>query len=312
MLAQVEGLRVIGRTSSFTFKGKGDDLRSISAKLGVGNVLEGSVRTQGERIRVTAQLVRASDGSHVWSDRYDRDLRDVFAVQDEVARAVVEALKVKLLPGRDLARPEGRSTSPAAHQQYLLARGVFLQGPPSFRLAEAAFQKAITMDPGYAPAWAFLARVQLFLANEETTQERIIEAQQRALASSERAIALDPTLADGYVSRHMVETDTLDFSGAEADADRAIALNPGYPAGYFARGNTLMTLGRVRDAIAAFRKAAALDPLYVRPWVALVHAHLSLQGPLAISSYSHRRPRSRRLIARKPCWHLGGAFPSMR
>ncbi len=120
-LAQVDGLRVAGRTSSFSFKGKNEDLRSIGQKLGVGAVLEGSVRRQGDRARITAQLINVADGFHLWSQNFDRNLQDIFAVQEEIAKAVVEGLKVKLMPGKAPTMMERRTANMEAYDQYLVA-----------------------------------------------------------------------------------------------------------------------------------------------------------------------------------------------
>ncbi len=200
-LAQVEGLRVIGRTSSFSFKGKNEDLRTIGAKLGAANVLEGSVRTEGDRIRITAQLIEAAGGTHLWSRTFDREMKSVFAVQDEIAAAVVEALKVKLLPDRATAQKP--ATSPAAYEQVLLGRQLFnRQGEEDCRRSVEAYEKAIALDPDYAPAHAGLARAMVRLVNlSTTTPEARLAGQRRSLAEAERAIALAPGAPDGYYVR---------------------------------------------------------------------------------------------------------------
>ena len=157
-LAQVEGLQVTGRTSSFSFRGKNEDLRSIGQKLGVGAVLEGSVRKVGNRVRVTTQVIKVADGFHLWSQTYDRDLSDIFAVQDEIARAVVAAMKVKLFPGQAGIAEQRRTTSHEAYAEYLrgrhFAKWDSLEGN---RLAAEAFQRSIALDPEYAPSHAGLA-----------------------------------------------------------------------------------------------------------------------------------------------------------
>jgi len=153
-LAQVDGVRIIGRTSSFSFKGKADDLRTIGQRLGVTHVLEGSVRRASDQLRITAQLINASDGSHVWSETYDRRLTDVFAVQDEIAKAVVEALKMRLLRKTPNNDPYA-TVNAEAHNQYLMARQQFNVGmKDGTRYAMQALEKAIALDPNYVPAHA--------------------------------------------------------------------------------------------------------------------------------------------------------------
>ena len=159
-LAQVPGLHVAARSSSFSFKGKSEDLRSVGQKLDVANVLEGSVRKSGNRLRVTAQLVSAADGYQLWSRTFDRELADVFAVQDEIANAVVAALSTKVLVGRGGIIQERRVTSPEAYTHYL--RGLQLQNSGStdgLKGAIEEFQRTIEIDPSYAPAHARLAEV---------------------------------------------------------------------------------------------------------------------------------------------------------
>ena len=158
-LAKIQGLRVAARTSSFQFKGKTEDLRTIADKLNVSTILEGSVRTQGERVRITAQLIKASDGFHLWSETYDRELRDIFAVQDDIARAVAGSLQVALLGGGKAA-PSAKGTNVEAYNAVLQGR-YFLDRRSKENLEKAAgyFEQAIKLDPNYAPAWAGLARV---------------------------------------------------------------------------------------------------------------------------------------------------------
>jgi len=155
-LAHVEGLRVSGRTSSFWFKGKNAKLADIGRELNVGALLEGSVRTDGSRVRISAQLVSALDGFHLWSETFDRELTNVFAIQDEIAGAIVAALKVKLHPGRQLAGADRRPSNPEVYQQYLLGRDHMRRGPSEgdTRSAAKAYEKALALDATYAPAWA--------------------------------------------------------------------------------------------------------------------------------------------------------------
>ena len=268
-LAQVEGLHVAGRTSSFSFKGKSDDLRTIGQKLNVAHLLEGSVRKEGNRVRVTAQLINAADGYHLWSKTFDREMTGVFAVEDEIARAVVEALKVRLMPGQKLRQ---RIASPEVFNEYLLGKQ-FAQRltPDNARRAADAYGKALELDPLFAPAWAGLARVTYFMAlSVEMTPAGINEAYERAMAAAEKAVALDPELADGYAARGVLRTYKGDWEGARTDVERALALNPG-DAGIHLNyaWSVLLPLGRLPEAIREAQKATDLDPLSASAWSSL-------------------------------------------
>src|SRR5207302_10411057 len=150
------------------FKGRNDDLRTIGEKLGASNLLEGSVRKAGSRVRITAQLVEARGGSHLWSQSFDRDLTDVFAVQEEIARAVVTALKVKLLPGETPTAKDRRTANPDVYSRYLLGHHALNQAnPDGWRRAVKEFAGAVALDPGYAPAWAGLAHAHAYVAGHD-------------------------------------------------------------------------------------------------------------------------------------------------
>jgi serine/threonine-protein kinase len=265
VLSKVKELRVAGRTSSFAFKDKTDDLRTIGERLSVATVVEGSVRRLGDRLKVSAELVKVADGSQLWTETYDRKVADVFDVQEEIARAVVAALKVKLLPTDRPAALQSKTSVPDAYNQFLFGRQFFhRQSPDGFRRAVAAFQKAIDLDPNYSVAYAWLSRSQTMLSAFSKTPEELAETRDSAIESAEKAIALAPNLAEGYSSRGNVRTIFLrDWKGAEEDFQRALTLDPndgmthGFYGRYFAR------LGRLPEAIGETRKAIAHDPLYV-------------------------------------------------
>jgi TolB-like protein/lipoprotein NlpI len=269
LLARIPELRVIGRTSSFQFKGRNEDLRVIAEKLGVANLLEGSVRKSGNKIRITAQLISAANGSHLWSDTYDRDLDDIFAVQDEIAGAVVAALKLRLLPDHKVSSARYRTANPAAHTQYLLGRQFFNRtNSDDFRRAIAAYQEAIKLDPDYAAAYAGLAVAENELSHDPgNTLEDVLAAQQRALAAADRAIAIDPLLSEGYAARGFLRfTINWDWAGAEADLSRAFALDPGSYRTYTCYACFLASLGRLPEALEINKKATELDPLSADTW----------------------------------------------
>jgi TolB-like protein/Flp pilus assembly protein TadD len=269
LLARVPELRVIGRTSSFQFKGLNEDLRVIARKLGVANLLEGSVRTSHDKVRITAQLINAADGSHIWSDTYDRELDDIFAVQDEIAAAVVTALKLQLLPHHKTLSAGYRTGSTAAHTQYLLGRQFFNRtNMDDFRRAVAAYRQAIELDPNYAAAYAGLAVAENELSHApENTLDEVLAGQKRALAAADRAIAIDPGLSEAYAARGFLRfTINWDWVGAEADLSRAFELDPGSYRTYTCYACFLASLGRLPEALEINRKATELDPLSADTW----------------------------------------------
>jgi TolB-like protein/tetratricopeptide (TPR) repeat protein len=284
-LAQVEGLRVTGRTSSFSFKGKAQDLRAIGASLGVATVLEGSVRKAGSRVRISAQLVKAADGFHLWSQTFDRELSDVFAVQDEISAAVVAALRVKLLPGKG-STARGATSVKEAHDHYLLGRDlVRTVEEVRDRKALAEFEQAVALDPNYALAWAGIANtlrnLEGFSSNGLSNQAQ----RRKALEAAERAVALGPELPDGYAARARIRRGfLLDWAGARSDVERARALGPGDAFAAWASGQLLMTYGELPEALSELRRAVELDPLSAQAWTTL--------GQVQLSAGDHRGGRA--------------------
>ena len=258
-LGRTSGLRVIARTSSFYFKGRPQKLESIAAELRVANVLEGSVRKSGNTLRVTAQLIRAQTSEHLWSETFDRDLHDVFRVQDEIASAVVSALKVRLLPVQRPSPDEPRTQNLEAYNEYLQGRQSYNQGDAAgYQRSVKAFRAATKLDPGYAAAYADLALAQFWLA-DGTTDATGYEG---ALAAAEQAVALAPGLASGYSARGFLRAVyRFDFPGAQADLERAVALSP-HDALVLHRSAVLLGIqGDLPAAIAREEKALELDPL---------------------------------------------------
>jgi adenylate cyclase len=269
LLAKTQGLAVIARTSSFYFKGKQVTIAEIAKTLNVAHVLEGSVRKAGNAIRVTAQLIRARDGVHIWSETYNRDLKDVFKVQDEISAAVVAALKIQLLSSPPTV--DARSTANTeAYNQYLLGRQFYYRSSvEGFRRAVQSYRKAVELDPDYAAAYAGLSRAELQLAEFTDFGAGL----QRGVAAADKAIALAPSLADGYAARGFVRRDYLfDFVGAQADLEKAAAIDPGDSNIQAEYGRVLATVGRMPEAEAAFRRAAKLDPLSSDAWVGVADA----------------------------------------
>jgi TolB-like protein/Flp pilus assembly protein TadD len=296
LLAQVPQLRVIARTSSFSFKGKEVDVGTIAKALSVANVLEGSVRKSGDTLRITAQLIRTADSSHLWSETYDRQLTDVFKVQDEIAGAVVAQLKIKLLPAQQVTNPH-RTDNTEAYNQYLLGNQIFQRGTAeAFRLALETFRKAIALDPGYAPAYAGLSFAEAYANDYATSLEESAAGKRRASKAADKAIALAPDLADGYSARGFLRmTLAWDWSGAEADLEKALSLEPSSALAQRRYGLLLLYIGRQGEAIAATRKAIELDPLASGTW-----SNLGTAYTLDPAQYGQAREALNRALAINP------------
>jgi TolB-like protein/tetratricopeptide (TPR) repeat protein len=267
LLTQVPDLKVPARTSSFSFKGRASTVPEIAKVLGVQHVLEGSVRKSGSTIRVTVQLIRADTGYHLWSKTYDRDLKDIFKVQDEIATAVVEALKIQLLPTQTLVSARQTSSS-EAHDLYLLGRQRYYRGTAdSDREAIALYRRAIELDPNYAAAYAALAQTEHNLVTDvdsSPTRDQF----KGWMVLLNRAIELDPQLSDGYAIRGVDLINFGDWAGARADLEKAVALdardsrNLRYLARYRA------SQGEMTQALDIVSRAVEVDPLdsYALAW----------------------------------------------
>jgi serine/threonine protein kinase/tetratricopeptide (TPR) repeat protein len=261
-LAKIRGLRVAARTSSFQFKGKTEDLRTVGEKLNVATILEGSVRKEGSRVRITAQLIKAADGFHMWSETYDRELKDVFAVQDEIARSVAGSLKVTLL-GATKDTTAARGTNADAYNAYLQGRYFFeRRSKENLEKAVGYYEQAIKLDPGYAPAWVGLARARSSQAGNGYLPAE--EGSRKARAAAERALALDANLAEAHAAMGWIKTRyDWDWAGADASYQRALALEPGNATVIRGAAALAFTLGRFEEAMAQDRRSVELDPLSV-------------------------------------------------
>ena len=257
-LARIPELRVIGRTSSFQFKGKTEDLRTIGRKLNVATLLEGSVRKAGSRVRITAQLVNASDGFHLWSGTYDRELDDIFAVQDEVSRSVASALKVTLLRS-DGARSRGSSAQ--AFDLYLQGKYFAdLLTKEGWDKAISYYEQALETDPSYA-----LARVGLGLAHQWQANAGSVPVDvgyPKARRELEEALMLDPNLAEAHAALGQVKADyDWDWTGADAAFKRALELEPGNALVLSRAADFAIAMGRWEEAIQLDRRSVEQDPL---------------------------------------------------
>lgn len=263
LLGQVPDLRVPARTSSFYFKGKNETIANMARQLKVAYVLEGSVRKAGKRLRITAQLIRADNGYHLWSQAYDRDDTDVFAVQDDIAKAVVSALQVKLAAGVEETGSRG-TTNTEAYNEYLLGRELYRRGGlEALRHAVAAYSQAIALDANYAAAYVGLALAEALLADLTGDRSGI----ERAGHDVDKAIALAPNDANGYAQRSFIRDGwRWDWSGAQADIDKALTLDPRNSEVQHRYANLLDAQGRLPEAIAVVKKAIELDPLSSPTW----------------------------------------------
>jgi TolB-like protein/Tfp pilus assembly protein PilF len=260
-LAQLPGLHVAGRTSAFYFKGRNEDLRVIGRRLNVATVLEGSVAKSGNTLRVTAQLINASDGYHLWSQSYQREFKDVFALQDEIAAAVVAALKVKLLPGQ--APSSGTRRDPRAYDQFLLGRKfAHEQSLQGWTRAARAYRNALAIDPAYAAARAALADVVYEASYYADTAAGVIARQDEAWALVQDALRQDPALADAYRVRARIRSEArFEVAAAIADIRRALELSPADPEILAEAARLFDVTGRLEEAQAVVDRALGLDPL---------------------------------------------------
>jgi TolB-like protein/class 3 adenylate cyclase/cytochrome c-type biogenesis protein CcmH/NrfG len=259
-LTKLGDLKVISRTSIMQYKGTSKSVREIGSELGVGMVLEGSVRRARDRVRITAQLIDAGTDRHLWAENYDRDLDDIFAIQSDVAQRIVETLKVQLTP-REKARIAERPTEDVqAYEWYLKGRHYLSRRTaPTLRQAIERFRKAVAADPSFAQAWVGLADGLVLLAHYSATP--LTEVADEARAAAERALALDPDLGEAEVSLGFLADSEWKWEEAERRFRRGLELRPGYAVGYHWFGNYLSTVGRYDEAIATLRRALSLDPL---------------------------------------------------
>jgi serine/threonine-protein kinase len=261
VLTQVRDLRVVARTSAFSFQGKDEDVREIGKKLNVENVLEGSVRKAGQKLRITAQLINVADGYHLWSERFDREMIDIFAIQDEIAQAVSAKMKTGIQGDRIEGLAKRYTENVEAYNLYL--KGIYWRRMLSVDRVSKSFDffnRAIEKDPGYALAFAGLAYAYLVLSFYSPTPPKDLypKARQAAL----RALELDDRLAEAHEALGVVKAYwEWDWEGAEREFRRTLELIPGYVWGHFHLANIRWYSGRFDEAIDIFRKIHFLDPL---------------------------------------------------
>ena len=257
MLAKIPNLKVSARTSAFSFKGKNVAIPEIAKQLGVAYVVEGSVRKQGTKVRITAQLIKAADGFHVWSDTFTRELKDIFAVQDEIAGLIAKNLELKM--GMSAATP--REINPEAFRLYLAGRGLAAKASnEALKSAVDYFQQAVALEPTYTAAWVQLASAHTQLGRWGGAPT--LESWKAARAAIDRAKALEPDspevlLAEGWILR----TAEWNWRGAEQAFRRALALRPNHPDTLSAAAVVLFNIGKTDEAFRLGQQAAQLDPL---------------------------------------------------
>jgi TolB-like protein len=261
-LAQLKNLQVAARTSSFAFKGKAKGIAEIGKLLNVDTVLEGSVRKSGTRLRITAQLINVEDGYHLWSETYDRELTDVFAVQDELTKAIVGALRAHLDFGQETVVRPASPTSVSAYDAFLQGRH-YLQSDDYGERVKALplFRKATDIDPGFAPAWAARATT-VMMMREDLYNDGVPRTESRILAQSavDRALAIDSNLAEAYIAQGLLHEDGYRFEDALFSLEKAVEINPNLAEAWVWRSRILGRFGRVQEARENMLKALRLDP----------------------------------------------------
>jgi TolB-like protein/Tfp pilus assembly protein PilF len=260
MLAQVGGLKVAARTSSFAFKGQNINVSEIARELKVGTVLEGSVQKAGNRVRVIAQLIEVVDGTHIWSANFDRDLVDIFAIQDEIAKEVVSALKVTLLDAEETRLTNRYQPTLEAYEQMILGRGeMAARTAERLDAAERYFKRAIELDPDYALAYVGLADT--YALQQEYSDLVLEEAWELRQQLVDKALELDPDSGEAHTNRADLLSEKQDFDAAERAYLKAIDLNPNYATAHHWYSRLLRRLGRFEEALTQIRVAAELDPM---------------------------------------------------
>jgi adenylate cyclase len=289
LLARVPGLEVAARTSSFAYKGREVDVRQIGKELGVETVLEGSVRQAGDQVRITAQLIDTDSGFHLWSETYDRRLADIFQVQDEIAKAIVERLKIELAPADQQVaqRQQVPTQNVEAYELYLQGRAIWKKrGEENLKRAIELYQGALGRDPGFARAYAALASAYVVLpgyTKDEGDQEKFFGL---AETSARQALAIDPNIGEAHAVLAQINADRGDLLDAESGFFFAISLEPNEPTPHQWYSILLMKVGRLDAALAQAKRAQELDPTSPILAVNLANAYLAKGDDDAALRYS--------------------------
>ncbi len=297
-LSKVSALSIIARNTAFQFKGQTPDVKEVARSLGVSHVLEGSVRKAGNRVRITAQLIDGAAGDHVWADRFDRDLTDIFAIQDEISKAIVEALKVKLLPKEKSAIESRGTSSVESYNLYLMARQQWVSGTfGDVRRDEAIVRlcrQATLLDPDYAQAWALMAFAQIELRFWHGKDEN-------ALVAAERALAIDPNLPEALTIKARYLEEEGDGDEAQKQIKIALDLNPESWEVNRETARMLFRHGNIAEAIPYFEKAASLmDSDWHNPSMLLTCYHAIGDEVQVRNAAKMTLERAERAIAKDP------------
>jgi adenylate cyclase len=275
-LSQVSALAVTARNTAFMFKGQSIDVCDIARKLGVSHVLEGSVRKAGARVRITAQLIDGASGDHVWAERYDRDLTDIFAIQDEISKAIVAALKLKLLPEEKKAIEQRGTTNAEAYNLYLMARQYWVTGnhgdPKREERVVRLCRRAVEIDPDYAQAWALMALAQ---ASLRYAFNRLDED---GLVAAEHALSLDPNIAEAHSVRARVSLESGDWDRANAQIALALQLDPESWEVRKEAARICMAQRNVPEAAGHYEKTVSLIESDYHSWAMLVTCYQALDN----------------------------------
>jgi len=274
LLSKIPNLKVISRTSSFSFKGKNMDVRKIGENLGVANILEGSIRKSGNMIRITAQLIEVREGGHRWSETYDREMKDVFALQDEISKMIVDSLKIELTGRQAIRVARGFTKNTEAYEDYLKGRYHWnTRTDDGIKKAMGYFEDAIKKDSNYAAAYAGLADVYLTLYDYELIS--IEESTSKAKEAAQRALKINPMLAEAHNSLAHINLHEWKWESAEKGFQKAIELDPAYVLAHHWYALCLTAIGKPNEAVNEMKKARELDPLSTRINADLGMAYLS-------------------------------------
>jgi adenylate cyclase len=298
-LSKISALAVTARNSAFTFKGQAVDVCEIARKLSVSHVLEGSVRKAGGRVRITAQLIDGASGDHLWAERYDRDLTDIFAIQDEISKAIVAALKLKLLPDEKKAMEQRGTTSAEAYQLYLMARNYWVTGNyGDIRREERVIRicrRAVEIDPEYGRAWALLAIAQANMRYSFGKQD------EDGVVEAERALSLDPGIAEAHcvIARNLFESGRI--AEADKEIDVALSLDPDSWEVNREAARILYRQGRMTEAARYFQNAVDIIETDYHAWGMLASAYHALGDHAGVERAAENMvSQSERVLAEDP------------
>jgi adenylate cyclase len=267
-LAQIPNLKVAARRSAFQFKGRDLDLRNIGQILGVGHILEGSLQKAGDQVRINVQLVDVQNGLQTWSEKYDRKLDNVFAIEDEIAKAIATQLRVQLTGGAGQPLVVDSTNNPQAHELYLRGLGLLAARGPGLLQASDLFQQAVKLDAGYAPAWGALAITEILLPSYGLNSFET--ALPRGESAAQRALSLDPNIAPSHVAVAMANAARCRWPEADKSFRRALVLSPGDAEAVNQYAQFLSAVGQLEPALREIEHAEQLDPL--SPIIGVIHA----------------------------------------